>query len=338
MFPAAGSESNMNLDKKRLVQIVRRFGKKRVVVLGDLMLDEFLWGSVSRISPEAPVPVVEVKKETVHLGGAGNVTFNLWSLGAAPVPLGVIGKDEAGVRLLAEFRRLGVDLRGVVQDPARTTSVKTRIIAHHQQVCRADRENRDEISTAVRQKLARLFRQLLNSAQSVVLSDYAKGVLCPALVEELLPMARARRVPVCVDPKVKNFALYRQATVITPNKMEAEQASGVAIEDEGSLVEAGRRIREQAQCDHLLVTRGEEGMSLFASDGRVEHIPTPAVEVFDVTGAGDTVISTLALGLATGATIREAAILANFAAGIVVGKLGTAAATPEELISRIRKS
>jgi rfaE bifunctional protein kinase chain/domain len=319
-----------------LSQAVLKFRNQRILVIGDLMLDRFVWGSVSRISPEAPVPVVEVKKETTCLGGAANVAANIRALGAVPVPVGIVGDDFEGRRLRHEFRVLGSPVSGLVIDRARATSVKTRIVAHHQQVCRTDREDRTPISPALHKRVVSSFRRMLRSCSAVVVSDYAKGLISPSLLKEILPMARASGKIVCVDPKLKELGLYRPATVITPNTLEAERASGVTISTRQDLLRAGRKILRSLRVDYLLITRGEEGMALFQGASSVTHIPTVAREVFDVTGAGDTVISTLALGLVAGLPILEAAVLANVAAGIVVGKLGTATVTPEELVERLR--
>jgi len=318
-----------------LIEAVRSFRGKLILVIGDVMLDRFIWGAVSRISPEAPVPVVEIKTETVCLGGAANVSANIHSLGGCPMPFGVVGDDIEGMRLQSEFRAMGAPVRGLVVDKERATSVKTRIIAHHQQVCRTDRENRTPISAAVQKKLSAGFRKALREAHAVIVSDYAKGLVTPSLLKEILPSARSAGKAICIDPKMRNLAVYRPATVITPNTLEAEHAAGMTISSNRDLVRAGRKILVQTRAEYLLITRGEAGMALFEGNSRVTHIPTVAREVFDVTGAGDTVISTLALGLASGLSILEAAVLSNIAAGIVVGKLGTASATPAELISRI---
>ncbi len=323
-----------------MIEAVRRFPQKRVLVLGDVMLDRFVWGSVSRISPEAPVPVVEIREETSCLGGAANVVANIRSLGGRAFPLAVIGNDMEGKQVRSRFLELGASLRGVLVERERATSVKTRIIAHHQQVCRTDREDRTPLTAAMQERIVALFRDRLDSTHAVVVSDYAKGLISQALLRRILPVARAAGKVVCVDPKLRNLAAYRPATVITPNLSEAEHAAGMAIDDEKSLVKAGRKILRQTGIDHLLITRGERGMALFDGDsaGRVVRIPTVAREVYDVTGAGDTVISTLSLGLASGLSILQAAILSNIAAGIVVGKLGTACVTPEELIAGIRQT
>ncbi len=324
-----------NCSEDVLIRAVRTFPKCKVMVLGDLMLDRFIWGSVHRISPEAPVPVVEIKTETTCLGGAANVSANIRSLGGIPVTLGIIGRDLEGERLRQEFVSLGATVTGLVEDPARATTVKTRIIAHHQQVCRTDREDKSPLSSAILEKVVGQFKRLLPRVSGVVVSDYAKGLISPALLREILPLAKKAAKFVCVDPKMQNFAAYRPATVITPNTAEAERASGITISSNRDLVRAGRKLMEQTGTRHLLVTRGEQGMALFQGSAPVRYIPTVAREVFDVTGAGDTVISTLALGLVSGLSILEAAVVSNIAAGIVVGKLGTASATPDELISRI---
>jgi rfaE bifunctional protein kinase chain/domain len=327
--------SGFNCDPELLAQAVSRFRGRRILVVGDIMLDRFIWGSVSRISPEAPVPVVEVRRESTCLGGAANVSANLRSLGARPVPLGVLGADYEGRQLKEEFRALGAPLAGLVVDRNRSTIVKTRIIAHHQQVCRTDREDKSPIHPEIQQRLLGSYRRFLPGADAVIVSDYAKGLLSPTTLHEMLIFAKAEKKPVCVDPKYRNLAVYRPSTVITPNTLEAEHAAGISIGNRRDLVRAGRKILKLTGIAHLLITRGEEGMALFEGQSRVTYIPTVAQEVFDVTGAGDTVISTLALGLVAGLPMLEAAVLANIAAGIVVGKLGTASVTPDELTSRI---
>lgn len=329
--------SRLNCNVQTLIDGVRRFQNKRVLVIGDLMLDRFVWGSVSRISPEAPVPVVEIRTESTCLGGAANVAVNIRKLGGMPLALGVIGADLEGREVIEKFRELGALTGGVMVDRGRATTVKTRIIAHHQQVCRADREDPTPLSAALQNRLVARFQRAMARADAVVISDYAKGLISVGLLQRILPLARSAGKIVCVDPKKKNLAAYRPATVITPNTLEAEQASGIVIHDERALVRAGRKILRQTGIEHLLITRGEHGMALFEGDSRVTHIPTLAKEVFDVTGAGDTVISTLALGLAAGLPVLEAAVLSNVAAGIVVGKLGTASVDPEELIAAIRE-
>lgn len=322
------------VEKSRLTQILNGFSNQPILVVGDLMLDEFVWGRIERISPEAPVPVVEVRRETIHLGGAANVAANLAAMGACPVPVGVIGADGSGETVLREFQRQGISTEGIVEDPGRITSVKTRIIAQHQQVCRTDREDRTPISEAVLSRIQDIYRQGIARASGVILSDYSKGVLTPELIRDLITLARKASKFLAVDPKAANFPLYRHASIVTPNKKEAEHAAGITISDEPSLIRAGRMLLESTVSDYLLITRGEEGMTLIEPKEEF-HIPTAGREVFDVTGAGDTVVASLTLGIVAGATMREAAVMANHAAGVVVGRLGTAVATTEEIRASI---
>jgi D-beta-D-heptose 7-phosphate kinase/D-beta-D-heptose 1-phosphate adenosyltransferase len=298
------------------------------------MLDEFIWGRVRRISPEAPVPVVEIERETVALGGAGNVTSNLAALGARPMQLGVIGSDPDASRLRSALYNLGLPGDGLVVDAQRPTTIKTRIIAQHQQVVRADRESRAPLSAETERRLVEAFQTEIGSAEALVVSDYGKGLLTPRLLKSVLGAARSRGIAVVLDPKSRNFVHYQPVTVITPNHNEAAEAAGIdELDGEAAVVEAGRKILASIDCRAVLITRGEAGMSLFTDGGLVTHIPTIAREVYDVTGAGDTVLATLGLALVAGATLEEAAILANHAAGVVVGKLGTATVSPDELLS-----
>ena len=308
---------------------------RRVVVVGDVMLDEFLWGSVARISPEAPVPVVEIASQTFHLGGAANVACNVRSLGGRSAVAGVVGRDAAGQRLRAALAESGVEDALAVDEGHRPTTHKTRIIAHGQQVVRADREDASEVTGALASALLAALRRASAGAGAIILSDYQKGVATRALVKAALAAARRERAPLFVDPKVRHFALYRGAAVVTPNQLEAEQATGVKIRDTDGLHEAGRKILRALGCRAVLVTRGEHGMALVQDGRRPVEIPTAAREVFDVTGAGDTVIASLALATAAGASLQEAAMLANYAAGVVVGKVGTATAVPEEVLAAI---
>jgi D-beta-D-heptose 7-phosphate kinase/D-beta-D-heptose 1-phosphate adenosyltransferase len=298
------------------------------------MLDRFVWGRVERISPEAPVPVVEVVKETVHLGGAANVAYNLAVLKARPLLVGVVGSDEAGDRLVEELHRQEISSEGIVRDQGRSTTIKTRIIAHNQQVCRTDREDKTPLSQGTVDQMRSAYQPLLEQAKGIIISDYAKGACSEALVVDLIQEARQAKKFLAVDPKSDDFSVYRGASIVTPNKKEAVRASGVEIVDEASFIQAGEKLLEVIASDYLLITRGEEGMTLFEGKEH-SHIPTVAREVFDVSGAGDTVIASLTLAVAAGASIRDAAILANHAAGVAVGKLGTAAATGEEILSSI---
>lgn len=323
------------LKRERAAEITNNFAGKRIIVLGDLMLDEFIFGRVRRISPEAPVPVVEVEKQTLALGGAGNVVSNLVGLGASPVALGVVGDDMDAERMRLAFEKSGVNTESIVVDARRPTTLKTRIIAHNQQVVRADRENRQPISKEIEDRIIAIFHREMEKSDALIVSDYSKGLLTTRLLAEVLALASERKLTVCLDPKTRSFLSYQPVTIITPNHQEASEATGIAIENEQSLTQAGQKILDSIDCRAALITRGEEGMALFTDEGAVTYIPTVAREVYDVTGAGDTVIATLALALATGATFVESAILANYAAGVVVGKLGTATVTREELLSTI---
>jgi D-glycero-beta-D-manno-heptose-7-phosphate kinase len=325
------------LSATRARALLSRMRGQRVLVVGDVMLDEFIWGKVARISPEAPVPVVEVTDQSFHLGGAGNVARNVRALGGEAVLAGVVGKDSAGERVLEAVGAAGIESLLAVSDAGRPTTVKTRIVAHNQQVVRADRESASEVPEKVESAIVEGARRALATCQALVVSDYQKGVVTAGLLRRLLPLARRRGIPVLVDPKVRHFPLYRRVALVTPNQREAEQASGIAIRGSGPLVAAGRELLERLECGAVLITRGEQGMSLFERGRRPVHIPTSAREVFDVTGAGDSVIATLALALCAGASLPEAAALANYAAGVVVGKLGTACATPGEVLAAAGK-
>ncbi|HOG17255.1 MAG: Bifunctional protein HldE [Syntrophaceae bacterium PtaU1.Bin231] len=321
------------LSRKRGNEIIGRFPRARVLVVGDVMVDHFIWGRVSRISPEAPVPVVEVDKENLLLGGSANVANNICGLGGQVFITGVIGADAMGDRILSEFRHRGIDTKGVVRERERPTTMKTRIVAQGQQVVRFDRESRRPVSRASTGKVLRYVGSLCGKVGAVVISDYNKGMIGAGLLDGVRKILAGSAAVVCVDPKQNDFSLYRGFDVITPNHHEAQRAVGDAMAAAADLVRIGNEIIDRHGFRALLITRGEDGMSLFEKDGRIVHTPFPtlAKEVFDVTGAGDTVIGTFALCMASGASFREAAVLANAAAGIVVGKRGTATVTPEEL-------
>ncbi len=321
----------MSLDRRRIEQLLNRFAANTIVIVGDVMLDEFIWGKVQRISPEAPVPVVEVLDETYHMGGSANVAANIRGLEGTPIPIGVLGRDSAADRVLDLLKQSGIEVSGLVRDD-RPTTLKTRIIAQNQQVVRTDRESRKALSPQVNADMASAFLRHLPQAKAVIVSDYDKGVVNRELLSAILPKARNAGVPVFLDPKVPHADYYRPITLITPNQREAELLTGTAIEDERGLEDAGRKLLGKFECEYALITRGEEGMSLFSGSGS-RHLPTFAREVFDVTGAGDTVIATLALAWAGGGTMEESAILANHAAGIVVGKVGIATVSQSELLT-----
>ncbi|MGM0425766.1 MAG: D-glycero-beta-D-manno-heptose-7-phosphate kinase [Thermodesulfobacteriota bacterium] len=311
-----------------LKSYVDRFTQARVFVVGDIIMDEFLWGDVSRISPEAPVPVVNVNRETRMLGGAANVIRNMASLGARPVLCGVVGSDSAGEEILSALHRMRLRTDGVIRERERPTSIKTRVVAHQQQVVRFDRETLKEIEADSADQLLEFIKQNMEEMDAVVISDYGKGVISDPMMTGLNRLVRSvpgKSVIISVDPKIGNFEYYQGVDVITPNHHEAGVYCGFAITDEASLMRAGTRMLSTLNCRSVLITQGREGMTLFEQGGEVTHIPTVAKRVFDVTGAGDTVIGTISLGLATGLDLKSAAILSNFAAGIVVGEVGTSA-------------
>jgi D-beta-D-heptose 7-phosphate kinase/D-beta-D-heptose 1-phosphate adenosyltransferase len=316
---------------KALRQYIQRFPQASVLVVGDLILDHYVMGRVSRISPEAPVPVVHVESESLRLGGAANVFNNVLALGGKADLCGVIGADESGRLLMKELGNKRSGRGGVVIDQERPTTRKSRVIAHNQQIVRYDIEGRTELKTALQRRILRYVESRLRELSCVVVSDYAKGVVTSALMSEITRLAALRKIPVVVDPKVEHFGFYKGVTVITPNHLEATQAAGVHGDDDQTIDQAGTVIRQRLGCQSVLITRGEKGMSLYEGEGVSCHLPTQARQVYDVTGAGDTVIGTLALALSTGASMKDAAILANHAAGIVVGMVGTATVTPKQL-------
>lgn len=311
-------------------ELFARMRGKRVLVVGDVMLDEWVWGSVSRISPEAPVPVVAVDDHSFTLGGAGNVANNLRASGARVSFAGAVGDDAEGRRVLELFDAIEVDRRGVIAVTDRPTTRKTRIVAHNQQVVRADWESAQAFGAADRERLRALVAMLAPDHDAVVLSDYAKGLFSREIVEA----AQAAAV-VAADPKPANIDLFAGVTCVAPNAAEASTATGIAIKDDGSLERAGTKLLERLRCRYVVVTRGERGMALFGAEGERMMIPSVARTVFDVSGAGDTVIAVLTLALAGGAPIALAMQLANFAAGAVVEKLGTATASPEEILELV---
>jgi len=322
-------------DPVALRALVPRFTGRRVAVIGDLMLDRYLWGRVDRISPEAPVPVVEIERDSRTLGGAGNVAVNLSALGAVPVLLGVTGDDAVGAEMRAAFRERGVSPDTVVSDATRPTTIKTRIIAHSQQVVRFDRESRADLSGGALAQLLAAIERTLPECDTMVVSDYGKGVIQPATLDKAIGLARSRGIPVCVDPKESHIDHYRGVSILTPNQHEAGWVQGQRVVDDVSLMEVGWGLQKRLDAEAVLVTRGPQGMSLFERGGRYTHIPTVAREVFDVTGAGDTVVSVVAAALAAGADFPSACVLSNHAAGVVIREVGTAACTPEQLIASL---
>ncbi len=317
-------------------QIVERFRRLRILVVGDMILDHYIWGLVERISPEAPVPVVDVKGENYSLGGVANVAANIVVLGANVTIAGIVGDDYHGNLLLSILKNDGIDTSGILKGN-RPTTVKTRVVAHNQQVVRFDREERKKINDRILKKLQEFMLSNRESWDGIIVSDYKKGVVTQGFMNFLRREFRGRECFVAVDPKIGHFHLYKGVSIVTPNLKEASEGSGIEIRDERTLSKAGGSLLKRLGCEAVLITRGEEGMSLF-EDSSVTHIPTVAKSVYDVTGAGDTVIAALTLSRLAGAGLKDSAVIANHAAGIVVGQIGTATATPEQIIQSFREN
>ncbi|MBI5419403.1 MAG: D-glycero-beta-D-manno-heptose-7-phosphate kinase [Deltaproteobacteria bacterium] len=317
---------------------LERFASCRILVVGDIMLDEYVWGNVGRISPEAPVPVVAVTRDTRALGGAANVAVNIAALRAKVRLAGLVGADSPGREIVRMLSKSRIGVSGIVADRNRPTTVKTRVIAHNQQVVRVDREKKEPPDERAREDLRKEVRAAIREADGVVLSDYRKGVLSRELVEDVVAAARRNGVFIAVDPKRTDFSFYRGVTLITPNKSETEAAlGGRDLSGDAEIWEGGKALLRKCDAKAILITRGEEGMSLVERRSRsFFHIPALARQVFDVTGAGDTVIGTLAVGMGAGAPLRDAALLANIAAGVVVGEVGTVPITIDKLSRALR--
>ncbi|MCX7697901.1 MAG: D-glycero-beta-D-manno-heptose-7-phosphate kinase [Candidatus Goldbacteria bacterium] len=318
----------MKLNKSHFKKIVNKFKNKKILVIGDLMIDEYVWGKVSRISPEAPIPVVDVEKEEFKPGGAANVILNLTSLGAKVYSAGVVGDDAGAHKLLNYLKKNKVNIASIIIDKKRPTTIKTRVIAHSQQVVRIDKEKRIPVSTEIINKVINRIEKIIKEVDAVIFSDYGKGVITEKLVDFVVQNANTKIIN--VDPKPKNIRIFKNVTLISPNKKEAQDATGIHIENEKDIDRAAEELKKITNSKVILLTRGEEGMTLFYENEK-HHIPAVAREVYDVTGAGDTVISVMTLALTTGASFKDSAYLANIAAGKVVAEIGVAVLTPEEL-------
>ncbi|MCX7017118.1 MAG: D-glycero-beta-D-manno-heptose-7-phosphate kinase [Candidatus Sumerlaeota bacterium] len=317
---------------ERLESIVHGFRGRAVLVVGDIILDRYVWGDVSRISPEAPAPVVRLRDQTSGLGGAANVVANLAALGARPALVGVVGADAAAAELRSLLSAIGVGANGLVVDRARPTTVKTRVMSMGHQLLRLDREDDSAFPSAVARRLVKAFAHVLPSAEVVVFSDYDKGVLAPGLCEMLLSLAKQAGKPTLVDPKGADYRKYRGATILKPNEKEAA-AAGLKIGSDDALAAAARSLQKTAQCRAVVVTRGGLGVSVFERGKPPAHFPARARSVYDVTGAGDSFVAAMAAALAAGASVAEAARIGNAAGAIVVGKLGAATTEPAELLA-----
>jgi len=321
----------------RLKRVISTFKEAKVLVVGDLILDEFIWGKVSRISPEAPVPVVWVDSENFMPGGASNVANNIRSLGGEVYLAGIVGADTRGEVLRDLLRKKGIHCEGIFVDSDRPTTQKTRVIAHHQQVVRIDREIVRPVSGALLKEILKFIETKIKAVDALLIEDYGKGVIVPSVVQAIVRMAKKYGKIITVDPKETHFSYYRGVTTITPNHHEAGSAAGIQIRDDESLNKVGKKLLQLLNCETVLITLGENGMSLFQKGKPMIKIPTVARDVFDVSGAGDTVISAYTLARARRATPLEAAHISNCAAGIVVGKVGVAVTTSGELTKQVRK-
>ncbi len=312
----------VNLSTQRLDELKKNFAGKKIAVIGDMMLDCYFWGDVKRISPEAPVPVVEVGDEFYRFGGAANVALNILKLGGIPYPIGVIGYDNDGTIFTSLINENQMHADGIFIDESRTTTSKTRVIAHNQHVVRIDKESKDYINEEMRKKIFSYLESHLKKIDGIILQDYNKGVLTPELIEKITHLANINDILITVDPKFNNFFAYKNVTVFKPNRKEAEEVLGIKIKTSQDVSSAGKTILEKLKAKNVLLTLGEEGIAVFSEHQPEKRMSTKAMKVADVSGAGDTVISTLTLALAANANILEASYLANFAAGIVCGEVG----------------
>ncbi len=318
-------------------KILNNLAGKKILVIGDLMIDHYIWGDVSRISPEAPVPVVNVEREEHRLGGAANVVFNISCLGGIPYVIGLSGDDSNGVILENEFKKNSISNLFIAKDKSRPTTIKTRLIANNQQVARIDYEEIDEISEQMESEIITHFNKVINNVDAVLLEDYNKGLLTDGLIRHIIRRCNELDKIVTVDPKYKNFFSYQNCTVFKPNYLELKKNMNVIIESEEDFYNTAFKLLDKINSDYLIVTRGSKGLSIFSEGKDVVNIPTFAKQVFDVSGAGDTVISTLTLCLASGVPIRDAAIIANHAAGKVCGIVGIAPVYPQDILDSFKE-
>jgi D-glycero-beta-D-manno-heptose-7-phosphate kinase len=310
------------IDEKRFNEIVNRAKNKNVMVIGDLMIDEYLIGNVTRISPEAPVPVIEVNGESLKFGGVANVALNILSLGCKPILVGMIGDDRMGEEFLKLMSEFGMETKGILKSSKRPTTVKTRIIGESQHIARVDRENKEYLNEEEQNQLIEIIKKLIGDTDSVIFEDYNKGVLTDSVIQQTISLANENNTLISVDPKFINFMKYKNVSLFKPNIKETEEALAVKIQTDRDLVNAAKLLLENLNCENVLITQGSKGMSLFSSDGLITNVPTRARNVADVSGAGDTVISTLTAAMIGGASNKEAVTLANYAAGIVCEEVG----------------
>ncbi len=307
---------------KKLKQIEKSFSNKKIAVIGDMMLDGYFWGNVTRISPEAPVPIVGVDNEFYKFGGAANVAINILKLGGTPLPIGIIGNDEDGKIFSSLLTEYNIPTNGILIDQTRKTTVKTRVVAGTQHIVRIDKESKGYIKKSLANKLVKLLEENISDLDAIILQDYNKGVLTPSLIETVIDIANKNNKIISVDPKFLNFRNYKNVTLFKPNKKETEDILGMQVETDADISKAGKQLLQILNARYVLLTLGEKGIALFEKDKKEIRIPTKARKVADVSGAGDTVISTLTFALCTGANIKEAAYIANYAAGLVCEEVG----------------
>ncbi len=324
--------------EERLQTVIRSAAGKKVVIFGDLMVDEYLWGEVSRLSPEAPVPIINIASEQLRFGGAANVAYNLMGLNATPVLIGVVGDDRMGHTFLGMLEKNRLPTGGIYLAKDRPTTVKTRIIGNNQHVARVDQETTDPISDEIREALYTGFETYLDEIDGIIIQDYNKGVIVPGLVERITKLANRHGKFVTVDPKFENFLSFKNVTLFKPNTKETEEALAIRIRTEAEVIRAGEKLLEELNSEAVLITRGAEGMALFERNGDRTFIGTRARKVADVSGAGDTVIATLTYALCGGANMKEAVTLANFAAGLVCEEVGVVPVNLERLVKSVLKS
>jgi rfaE bifunctional protein kinase chain/domain len=321
----------VSFTQQRIDELLTSVRTKNIAVIGDVMIDRYIWGTVNRISPEAPVPVVEVESESTMLGGAANVANNITSLGAKAFLVGVVGNDDSGKQFRSILEQQGTSAEGIVTDGTRPTTVKTRVIAHNQHVVRIDSEEKKDVDAATQEKIFAVVERHINELDAIIIEDYNKGVVVKSLIRRIIDLANKHKKIVTIDPKFHNFFEYTNVTVFKPNKKETEEALGTKLRNDDEVITAGKTLLSRLNAENVLLTRSEKGMSLFEKNGSVTHIPTKARKVADVSGAGDTVIATLTAMIASGATFAEAATLANYAGGVVCGEVGIIPIEPKTL-------
>jgi len=318
------------MDKEKLLKIIEQFKNKKILVIGDIMLDKYIVGDVSRISPEAPVQVVKVTAEGFAPGGAANVANNLSALGGKSFMVGIVGQDNAKDILFREFTKRNITVDGVFSDKTKPTIQKVRILAMGQQLLRVDYEKVDSADESIKKDILDFINKKINEVDAIIVSDYAKGVITKSVMENLIGLAKSKNKIIVVDPKPKHIDFYKGVTLITPNHREASRITNIEEQSDEAVLRMGNNLLKRLDTE-ILITRGEKGIALFEKNGNVTNIPTKAKEVYDVTGAGDTAVAALTLALASGATTKEAAVIANHAAGITVGKVGTSAVPIDEI-------